>query len=174
VFLKPLLGLFLRDVIEDSVKSIAKREATSQLAESVRQEFLRTVAEGYSREVTHNISQYVKSVEAANVIISSDNTGERLFNALQKSFKDLEAELEQQGPDSPVIRYLQEKYGDDTGSVVGRKPQPVYSTIAGFSNTSNADRPWLNRVLSDDPEIGEILAAEAAELFERLFAAEIP
>ena len=172
MFLKPLLGLFLRDVIEDSVKSISKREATSQLAESVRQEFLRTVAEGYSREVTHNISQYVKSVEAANVIISSDNTGERLFTALQKSFKDLEAELEQQGPDSPVIRYLQEKYGDDSGSVVGRKPQPVYSTIAGFSNTSDADRPWLNRVLSDDPEIGEILAAEAAELFERLFAAE--
>lgn len=175
--LKAVLGLFFRDVIEDSAKAIVKREAVSQLAESVRAEFLRTVAEGYTRELTHNIGQYVRSVEAMSVVVSSDNTGERLYSALQSSLKTLEVELERQGPNSPVIKYLQEKYGqrDDTdiataSSIIGRKSQPVYSMLSDFSESARADQPWLNRVLTESPEIGEILAEEASRLFERIFS----
>lgn len=177
LLVKSILGLFMRDVIEDSARSIAKREAVAQLAESVRAEFLRTVAESYTREVTHNIGQYIKSVEAMSVVVSSDNTGERLYAALQSSLKTLEVELERQGPDSPVIKYLQERYGEreeigtSASSVIGRKSQPVYAMLSDYSESSQADQPWLNRVLAESPEIGEILAAEASRIFDRIFSA---
>lgn len=172
LLIKSILGMFMRDVIEDSVRSVAKREAVAQLSESVRVEFLRTVAEGYSREVTHNIGQYVRSVEAISVVVSSDNTGERLYNALQSSLKTLEVELERQGPDSAVVQYLQEKYGGrDTSSVVGLQQLPVYAMLSGYSESDQADQPWLNRAMADSPEIGEILATEASRIFERLFSA---
>ena len=167
--LKAVLGLFIRDIIEDSAKQIVKREAVSQIAESVRAEFLRTVAEGYSREITHNISQYVKSIEAATVEIDSENYGERLFNSLQSSLKTLEVELERQGPDSPVLRYLQERYGGQSESLVGRKPVPVYATVSGYTNARDPYRPWLNRAQTDFPEINEILATEASRIFDRIF-----
>jgi hypothetical protein len=163
--LRPLLALFLRDVIQDSAKDILKREAVSQISEEVRREFLRTVAEGYTREVTHNISQYVKSVAEASVEIDSGNYGEKLYTSLQQSFKDLEAELESQGPDSPVIRYLQEKYGQREESVVGREPRPIYSL---YTEPTDSSRPWLSRVESD-PVVSDILAAEAARLFDLIF-----
>jgi len=172
LLIKSILGMFMRDVIEDSVRSVAKREAVAQLSESVRVEFLRTVAEGYTREITHNIGQYVRSVEAISVVVSSDNTGERLYTALQSSLKNLEVELERQGPDSPVIKYLQERYGGrDTASVVGLQQRPVYSMLSGYSESAQSDQPWLNRVLKDSPEIGEILATEASRIFDRLFSA---
>jgi len=164
--LRPLLALFLRDVIDDSAKQILKRETVSQVAESIRKEFLRTVAEGYAREVTYNISQYVRSVEAISVEVDSEGYGEKLYTAFQKSLKDLEAELEQQGPDSPVVRYLQEKYGKREESVVGRKPQPIYTM---YTRSADSERPWLSPALRDDPTISEILADEAARLFDRIF-----
>jgi hypothetical protein len=166
--LRPLLALFLRDIIDDSAKQILKREAVSQVADSVRQEFLRTVAEGYAREVTHNISQYVRSVEAVSVEISSEGYGEKLYTAFQKSLKDLETKLEQQGPDSPVIKYFEEKYGKREESVVGRKPKPVYTM---FSGPIDANRPWLSSSVlrTEDSAISDILANEAARLFDRIF-----
>lgn len=171
LLIKSILGMFMRDVIEDSIRSVAKREAVAQLSESVRVEFLRTVAEGYTREVTHNIGQYVRSVEAMSVVVSSDNTGERLYTALQSSLKSLEVELERQGPDSPIIKYLQEKYGGrDTASVVGLQQRPVYSMLSGYSESAQSDQPWLNRAMADSPEIGEILATEASRIFDRLFS----
>jgi hypothetical protein len=175
MIINSLLGLFIRDVIEDSAKQIAKREAVSQIAESVRAEFLRTVAEGYSRELTHNISQYVRSIEAATVEVDSDNYGERLFDSLQSSLKTLEVELERQGPDSPVVRYLQSRYGGQSESLVGRRPMPVYATVPGYTKTRDLDRPWLNRAQSDSPEINEILATEASRIFDRIFRSpEVP
>ena len=175
LLIKSILGLFMRDVIEDSIRGVVKREAVAQLSESVRAEFLRTVAEGYTREVTHNIGQYVRSVEAMSVVVSSDNTGERLYTALQSSLKNLEVELERQGPDSAVVQYLQEKYGgrDDRAnaySVVGLQQRPVYSMLSGYSESDQSDQPWLNRALANSPEIGEILATEASRIFDRLFS----
>lgn len=167
--IKAVLGLFVRDIIEESAKQIVKREAVSQIAESVRAEFLRTVAEGYSRELTHNISQYVRSIEAAQVEIDSGNYGEKLFDSLQSSLKSLEAELERQGPNSPVVRYLQERYGNQSESLVGRKPMPVYATVSGYNERRDPTRPWLNRIQSDYPEINEILATEASRIFDRIF-----
>ena len=167
--IKSLLGLFIKDIITDSAKQIVKREAVSQVAESVRAEFLRTVAEGYSRELTHNISQYVRSIEAAQIEVDSGNYGEKLFDSLQSSLKSLETELERQGPDSPVVRYLQSRYGNRSESLVGRKPMPVYTTVSGYTKARDLNRPWLNRIQSDYPEINEILAAEASRIFDRIF-----
>lgn len=160
----------MKDVIEESARSIIKKEAVNQLSDSVRVEFLRAVAEGYTKELSHNISQYVKSLEAASVEISSENYGEKLMTSLQRSVKTLEHELEKQGPDSPVIVYLKEKYKEgQTTSLIGRKSSKVYETIPGFSFSAWRDQPWLNRIISDSPEIGEILAKEASRLFDELF-----
>jgi hypothetical protein len=108
-------------------------------------------------------------------VVSSDNTGERLYTALQSSLKKLEVELERQGPDSAVVKYLQEKYGvrDDRAnaySVVGLQQRPVYSMLSGYSESAQSDQPWLNRALADSPEIGEVLATEASRIFDRLFS----
>jgi hypothetical protein len=166
---KPLLELFIKDVINESIKTTLKTQAIAQLADSTRTRFLKVVAEGYTKEVAHNLSQYVRSVESATVTVTSDNQGERLFLALQSALKSLEVELEQQGPDSAIVKYLKSKYGEPAESLVGRKPMPVYTTVAGFSSTEYADQPWLNRVISESPAINEILSNEASRLFDRLF-----
>lgn len=170
MLIRPLLSLFVKDIIEESAKGIVKREAISQISESVRREFLRAVAEGYTKEVTHNISQYVRSVSEASVTIDSDNSGEKLFTALQSSLKTLEVELEKQGPDSPVVKYLEDKYGKGSlNSLVGRTPVPIYAMVPGYSPNSWESEPWLNRIISDSPEIGEILAEEASRIFDSIF-----
>lgn len=170
MLIRPLLSLFIKDVIEDSAKSVVKREAVNQVAEAARREFLRAVTEAYTREVTYNLSQYVRSVGAVTVEISSDNQGERLYAALQSALRTLEVELEQQGPDSPVIRYLQRRYGQERGAgYVGRESRPVYTMVSGYSDTPDPDQPWLNRIARTDARVGDILASEAARLFERLF-----
>lgn len=170
---KPLLELFIKDVINESIKTTLKAQAVAQLAESTRAKFLQTVAEGYTKEVAHNISQYVRSVEAATVTITSDGQGERLFLALQSALKSLEIELEQQGPDSPILKYLKKKYGESREPFVGRNPMPVYATVRGFSQTDNIDQPWLNRVVEGSPEINEMLSSEASKLFDRLFPSKV-
>lgn len=170
MLIRPLLSLFIKDVIQDSARNIMKREAVSQVAESARVEFLRAVTEAYTREVTHNISQYVRSVGAVTVEISSDNQGEKLFSALQSSLRALEIELEQQGPDSPVIRYLRRRYAEDRSVMyTGRETKPVYTMVSGYRDTPDPDQPWLNRIARSDTQIGDILANEAARLFGELF-----
>lgn len=171
--IQSLLGSFVKDVIHKSAADLAKREAVAQVAESLRIKLLKSVTEAYTKEVAHNISQYVKSLGEASVSISSDNSGEKLFNSFQKSLKDLEAKLEQQGPDSPVIKYLQEKYGNRTESLVGRKTQPVYATVKGFSSNAWSDKPWLNTVAQSSPDIGEMLAQEASIIFDELFPSSV-
>lgn len=168
LLLRPLLGLFIKDVIEDSAKRMAANQIRAQASEAIRVEFLRAVAEGYTRELTENISQYVKAVGAASALIDSDNGGEKLFNSFQRSLKTLEAKLEEQGEDSAVIKYLREKYSRPK-SLVGRPTQPVYATVTGFSERNWSDQPWLNRIQKESPEIGEILAQEALAIFETLF-----
>lgn len=169
--IKPLLGLFVKDIIEESAKDIIKREAVKQIAESARREFLRTVAESYTRELTHNVSQYVRSIGSASVEVSSDNAGEDMFFFLQSALRTLEIELERQGPDSPVVRYLQKRYGEYKRSTyVGMENRPVYTMVPGYSDKQDPDQPWLNRILQSDALVGEILATEAARLFDLLFS----
>lgn len=166
---KVLLGLFFREILQESAKKIVKEQTTRQLSDSVRVEFLRAVTEGYTKELTHNIGQYVRSLGAVTVEVSSDNAGERLLSALQTSLRALEIELESQGPESPVIQYLQRRYGEESGTLVGRESQPVYSMISGYDTRSSPDQPWLNRVLEESPEVTEILAEEAARVFDLVF-----
>lgn len=173
MFLKPLLAMFAQDLIQESAKQIVKSQVTQQMSDSIRVEFLRLVSESYSREVTYNISQYIKSIETASVEISSGNKGEELYEKFQKTLGDLAAELEQQGPESPVTKYLQEKYGSFENSVVGLSATPVYSIVSGFNSNNSPDQPWLNRVLARDQEVGDILAAEASRIFDRIFSTEV-
>lgn len=171
--LMPLLAMFARDLISDVAKQAVKQQVTMDMSDSVRVQFLNLVANSYTEEIAHNISQYVKSIEAVSVEISSGNGGEKLFGKLQKTLGDLSSELEQQGPDSPVIQYLQERYGNKSSSVVGRAATPIYTLVSGYSKVSDPSTPWLNRVVANDDKIGDILASEASRVFDKLFASEI-
>lgn len=170
LFLRPLIGMFVKDVIEDSAKKMLANQIRSQATEAIRVEFLRTVVEGYTKELTYNLSQYVRAVGESSALIDSNNGGEKLLKSFQIALKKLESELEEQGEDSPVIKYLKQKYSDQSpGTVVGLPTTPVYMTVKGFSEANWADQPWLNRVLKSSPEIGDILADEAAKIFDTLF-----
>jgi hypothetical protein len=170
LLLKPLIALFVTNLVQDSVKEIAKKEIDKTAAEAIRKEFLRTVAEGYTREVTHNISQYVQAWGNTSVIIETegDIDGERLFQALQSSLRYLETELESLGPDSPAVKYLRKRYGEpSTQTYVGREPMSVASMIAGNDTRSE---PWLNRNI----EFNRIISLQAAELLDQLLQEELP
>jgi hypothetical protein len=169
--LKSLLGMFMKDIIEDSAKAMVKNGIASQVSEVLRKQLIKTIYDSYTRELNYNITQYVKAVGETSVTISSGNKGEDLFYDLQSSLVKLELELEKQGPNSPVLRYLEKRYGRRTTSYVGREAQPAYMSIPGVEVDRGAwsNRPWLNRVLSESPEVGEVLAAEAVRIFETLF-----
>jgi hypothetical protein len=168
LLLKPLIALFIKDIVQNSAKEVAKKEIDKTAIESVRREFLRTVAEGYTREVAHNISQYIQSWGQTSVLIETegDLDGERLFQSLQSSLKYLEVELENLGPESPVVKYLQRKYGQ-TQTYVGLEPVSVASMIAGSDTRSE---PWLNR----DMEFNQLISLQAAELLDQLLQDELP
>lgn len=168
--LRPLIALFIKDLVQDSVKEVAKKQIDKTAVETIRKEFLRNVAEGYTREVTHNLSQYVRSLGAASITIEpeGDLDGERLFQSLQSSLKYLEVELENLGPESPVVKYLQKKYGEpSTQTLVGLQPISIASMIAG---NDTRPEPWLNR----DTEFNELISVQAAEFLNQLLQDELP
>lgn len=163
-----ILGLFIKEVVEESIKTTIKSAAVKQIGEAARVELLRAVAEGFTKEISHNLSGYVKSLGAISVNISSDNSGEKLFFSLQSALKTLEVELEKQGEGSPVINYLQSRYGKSSESFVGRPVQSIYSLYS--SRSVDHLRPWLNRVETAPPNVGEFLAQEASHLLDELLS----
>lgn len=167
---RPLLGLFFKEVVQEAAKRAAKNSIYELAREQIRREFLRTVAEGYTREVEHNLSQYVKSLGAMSVSIESTNDmdGDKLFSSLQRSLKVLEAEIETLGPDSPVVRYLREKYTPEPDFFVGRQPISMAEMIAG---TDKREQIWLNR--SGDIELPESISAEVARLLDDILQEEL-
>jgi hypothetical protein len=168
--LRPLIALFIKDLVQDSVKEVAKKEIDKTAVETIRKEFLRTVAEGYTKEVTHNLSQYVRSLGQASVTIEveGDLDGDRLFQSLQSSLRYLEVELENLGPESPVVKYLQRKYGGGSPeTLVGLEPISVASMIA---DGDARPEPWLNR----DTEFNKLMSIQAAELLDQLLQDELP
>jgi hypothetical protein len=171
LFLKPLLGLFFKDVVQDAAKKAAENSINELAREQIRREFLRTVAEGFTREVDHNLSQYVRSLGAMSVTIEAteDMDGDRLFSALQSSLRVLETEIETLGPDSPIVRYLREKYTPDPDLFVGRQPVSMAEMIAGGDRRQQI---WLNR--SGDIELPESISAEVARLLDSILQDELP
>lgn len=178
LILRSLLGMFVKDVIEETAKKSAKQALTNQVTGILRQNLLKAVYDGITRELQFNVSNYVRAVGESSITVSSENRGEELFYSLQASLRVLELELEKQGPNSPAAKYLLEKYGGGrTSSLVGRTSQPVYMAIPGVNVDKRAwsNQPWLNRIMEDSPEVGEILAVEAARIFESLFPpSEVP
>jgi hypothetical protein len=170
MFIKPLLGLFFKDVVQDAAKRAAENSINELAREQVRREFLRTVAEGYAREVEHNLSQYVRSLGAMSVTVEAteDMDGDRLFSALQSSLKALEAELETLGPDSPIVRYLKEKYSPEPDLLVGRQPVSMADIIAG---NDTRQQIWLNR--TGNVELPESISAEVARLLDEILQDEL-
>lgn len=162
MFLKSLLGLFIKDVVQDA----QRRTVSSNAQNAVRVEFLRHVTEGFTREISFNISQYVRSLGEMKAEIESENEGEQLFYKIQSALKSLEVELEELGPESPVAQYLIRKYGEAEQSYVGRATMSVAAIIA----TGPPDpSPWLNRAVESQP-VQDMISAEAARLLDRLLS----
>jgi hypothetical protein len=169
IILKPLLGLFFKEVVEDSAKKLAKRSIDNLTQDEIRKQFLRIVAEGYTREVQHNLSQYVQAVGAASVSIEIDEEtdSETLFGALQSSLRTLEVELERLGPDSPVSQYLERRYGGGREIFVGREQVSVARMIAGGDTRQE---PWLNR----DSNFEKLISLEASRILDQLLDEALP
>jgi hypothetical protein len=167
---KPLLGLFFKDVVQDAAKRAAEHSINELAREQIRREFLRTVAEGYTREVEHNLSQYVRSLGAMSVTIepTADMDGDRLFSALQSSLKTLEAEIETLGPESAIVRYLRDKYNPEPDLLVGRQPVSMADMLAGADRRQQI---WLNR--SGTVELPESISAEVARLLDSILQDEL-
>jgi hypothetical protein len=171
LFLKPLLGLFFKDVVQDAAKKAVQNSLNELSKEQIRREFLRTVAEGYTREVEHNLSQYVRALGAASVTIEAegDLTGDRLFSALQSSLKTLEVEIEKQGENSPIVQYLKRRYGEEQDVYVGRESVSVASM---FSPGESRQQIWLNR--SGNIELPESISREVANLLDQILSEDLP
>jgi hypothetical protein len=171
LLLKPLLGLFFKNVVQDAAKKAVQNSLNELSREQVRREFLRTVAEGYTREVEHNLSQYVRALGATSVIIEAegDLTGDRLFSALQSSLKTLEVEIEKQGEGSPIVQYLKRRYGEDQDVYVGKKPVSVASMLAKGDSRGQI---WLNR--SGNIELPESISLEVADLLDQILSDDLP
>lgn len=167
MIVKPLLALLLRDIVQNSVKEVVKKEVNNQLKEQIRANFLRVVADGFTREISHNLSQYIKSLGAISATIENDGEGEKLFQTLQRSLKYLEQELSRQDNNSPIILYLRERYGQQD-ILVGLASESVESMVSdeGMSEV------WLNRTL-EQTDVRADLSQIASELFEQLFQDQI-
>lgn len=157
-----LLKSMVKDLVLQALKTAAIGQAHNIL--------LSSVAERYTKEVRHNMSNYISSVALSNIEVDSEGSGEKLFYKLQQSLKILETEIEKQGENSPILRYLKEKYGEKSSSiVVGLKPQPIYSLYT--EKSTDPDRPWTDRS-SKQKGIGEYIASEASLIMDRLMSSQ--
>jgi hypothetical protein len=157
-----LLKSMVKDLVFQALKTAAIGQAHNIL--------LSSVAERYTQEVRHNMSNYINSVALSNIEIDSEGSGEKLFYKFQRSLKTLETEIEKQGENSPILRYLKEKYGSKSPAImVGLKPQPIYSLYTEKSPDLN--RPWTDRS-SKQKDIGEYIASEASRIMDGLMSSQ--
>jgi len=167
--MNPLLSTLVIDVVEQSLKQIIKSAVIGQAQEAVRVEFLRTVTDGFTKEISHNLSNYVNSIGSMTAEVDSNNEGDKLFLKLQRSLKGLESQLEKGGENSPILQYLKNKYGAGKEStLVGLEAKPVYSLYT--SPKVDENRPWLSRISAPQKSIEDYLALEANRLLEDLLS----
>ena len=160
---------------------VAKSEIIKSQKEALRKDLLAKVATQYAREAEHNFSEYIRSLEAAQVEISfQGKPGEALINKAQSAVDELEHYLDKQNPDGAVIQFLKKRYNEEginiisgrlyAGHLVNKKSQGAYEVAnkMGYAAPVDKRKPWLSSEKTTQG-IEEMLANAAQEIFELTF-----
>ena len=160
---------------------IAKSAIIKSQKEGLRKDLLVKVATQYAREAEHNFSEYIRSLEAAQVEISfQGKPGEALINKAQSAVDELEHYLDKQNPDGAVIQFLKKRYNEEginiitgrlyAGHLVNKKSQGAYEVANKMGYAAPVDRrkPWLSSEKTTQG-VEELLTNAAQEIFELTF-----
>jgi hypothetical protein len=181
---KALAASIMGSVLSSAKKDIletAKSQLLKQSMQSAREAMLAHVAEQYSREVEHNISQYIQALGAANAEVEfRGKPGEAFITRAEGAISELELYIEKQNPDGAVIQYLQRRYKEEgvkiisgrlyAGHYVGRKGQGTYEVAnrMGYAAAVDKRKPWLTGNKTTQG-LEDMMAKAAIEIFEIMF-----
>lgn len=175
-----IMGTVLNSVKKEAIET-AKSNLLKNSLEKAREGMLAHVAEQYTREVEYNISQYVKSLEAAQVEVEfKGKPGEALIMRAETAIEELENYLNAQNPDGAVIQFLKKRYKEEgiriitgrlyAGHYVNRTGQGKFEILnrMGYAAKVDKSKPWLSSE-STARGVESIVAKAAAEIFEIMF-----
>jgi len=163
------------------VMEVAKASMLQKAQEDARKKIIAHVAQKYTEEVEHNISQYIRSLAEASVDVEFEGKpGQALISRAEGAIRELEIYIEKQNPDGAVIRYLQERYKEEgiriitgrlyAGHYVNSTGQGTYEIMnkMGYATAVDTTRPWLTGEKTTEG-VAEMIANAAAEIFELSF-----
>lgn len=175
-----IMGSILNSIKKEAIE-VAKSNLLKTSMNQAREAMLAHVAEQYAREVEYNISQYVRSLEAAEVEIEfKGKPGEALIMRAQSAVDELENYLDAQNPDGAVIQFLKRRYNEEgvriisgrlyAGHYVNRRSQGTYEVLntMGYAAAVDKRKPWLTSSKTTQG-VEEIVSKAALEMFEMMF-----
>lgn len=181
---KAIAGVILRSLFASTKKQIlasAKSQMLAAQKEAIRKDILSKVSKQYMAEVEHNISNYVRSIEASEVEVEfQGKPGEAFITKAEQAFKELDIYLDKQNPDGAVIQFLKRRYGEEginiitgrlyAGHYVNKKSQGAYEVAnkMGYAAAVDARKPWLSSEKTTQG-IQDMITNSATELFEIMF-----
>jgi hypothetical protein len=175
-----IMGSVLNSVKKEAIET-AKSQLLKNSMEKAREAMLAHVAEQYSREVEHNISEYVRALADSNVEVSFEGKpGEALIMRAESAIDELEGYLDAQNPDGAVIQFLKRRYSEEgvriisgrlyAGHYVNRTGQGKYEVLnrMGYAAAVDKRKPWLtgNKTVQG---VQDIISQAAVEMFELMF-----
>lgn len=181
---RALASALMASVLGQAKKNITNA-ATSLLLQQaqsrVRTSIIEHVTERYSKEVEHNVSEYIQALGKAEVEVKfQGRPGEAIISRAESAFKELELYIQKQNPDGPVIEYLQRRYKEEgiriitgrlyAGHLIKNTGQGTYEIMnkMGYATAVDQTRPWLTGEETAQG-IGEMIAKAASDIFERTF-----
>jgi hypothetical protein len=175
-----IMGSVLASAKKDVIETAKRQIMTSQL-QAARDTMLAHVAQKYSEEVEHNVSQYIQALGEASVEIEfKGKPGEALILRAESAIEELNGYLEAQNPDGAVIQFLKKRYKEEGvriitgrlygGHYVNRRGQGVYEVLNKMGYAANVDRrkPWLTGAKTTEG-MENMLADAAIEIFNVMF-----
>lgn len=175
-----IMAVVLSSAKEEVIKT-AEAQIKKIQAERIRKNILAQVTTQYIKELEHNITGYIRSIEASSAEISFEGKpGQAFINRADSAIKEFETYIEKQHPDGAVIKYLQRRYNEEGirivtgklygGHYIGKKGQSSYEVAnkMGYAGAVDKRKPWLSSEKTTQG-IEEMLANAASEIFELSF-----
>lgn len=166
---------------QPQILEATKANVAQKYLKGAQAEVLKQVTEQYTRELEHNITQYILALEAAEVEVSyAGKPGEAFANKAKHAIDELSTWIEAQNPDGAVIKYIKRRYKEEgigiiTGTLYGahvvqRRGQGVYEMLntAGYAAAVDKRRPWLTGKTTQQG-LEEMLVNAAKEIFDIVF-----
>jgi hypothetical protein len=175
-----IMAVVLSSAKEEVIKT-AEAQIKKIQAERIRKNILAQVTTQYIKELEHNITGYIQSIEASSAEISFEGKpGQAFINRAESAIKEFETYIEKQHPDGAVIKYLQRRYNEEGirivtgklygGHYIGKKGQSSYEVAnkMGYAGAVDKRKPWLSSEKTTQG-IEEMLANAALEIFDLSF-----